>query len=69
MTPDPRYTPVDLDLRPLGAFGRFFADYAWVAAGATAAGVVSLSGTAAIAEGARVSGTRRARRQRQRAFN
>lgn len=41
MTPDPRYTPVDLDLRPLGAFGRLFADYAWnVAAVIVVAAVV-----------------------------
>lgn len=44
-------------------------DDAWIAPGATVAGVVSLSGTAVIAEGARVSGTRSARRQRLRAFN
>lgn len=35
-------------------------DDAWIAPGATVTGGVSLSGTAVIAEGARVSGTRRA---------
>ena len=44
-------------------------DGAWIAPGATVAGVVSLSGTAVIAGGARASGTRSARRQRLRAFN
>lgn len=43
MTPDPRYTPVDLDLRPLGAFGRFFADYAWVAAAVIVVAAVVLA--------------------------
>lgn len=43
MTPDPRYTPVDLDLRPLGAFGRFFADYAWAAAAVIVVAAVVLA--------------------------
>lgn len=43
MTPDPRYTPVDLDLHPLGAFGQFFADYAWVAAAVIVVAAVVLA--------------------------